>query len=166
MTLYWGLINKDKEGKKSGMIKNWLSSKINAVSRFHCIYMRGKENVVVYFIWKENIWKKVWLLFAKTLKSNKKRVQSAATKSKKINIFFEHHIFSAIFSLSSDYILNFFFSCLESLNNFDSFSEKAKNPQKRTSLSCSKTWEVSLFSANITFSSQFSHSRQIASFSQ
>ena len=42
MTLYWGLINKDKEGKKSGMIKNWLSSKINAVSsdavsRFHCI---------------------------------------------------------------------------------------------------------------------------------
>ena len=41
ITLYWGLINKDKEGKKSGMIKNWLSSKINAVSsdaisRFHC----------------------------------------------------------------------------------------------------------------------------------
>ena len=42
MTLYRGEINKDKEGKKTDISQNWLSSKItavssDAVSRFHCI---------------------------------------------------------------------------------------------------------------------------------
>ena len=49
MTLYWGLINKDKEGKKSSLVKHWLSSKINAVlsdvvSRFNCNNNNNNNN--------------------------------------------------------------------------------------------------------------------------
>ena len=54
MTLYWGLINKDKEGKNSGILKNWLSSKIyavssDAVSRFHCTTQEYWQKTRVVF---------------------------------------------------------------------------------------------------------------------
>ena len=80
----------------------------------------------------------VLLNFRKRWATLKKGRHSLATKIKKNNIFFEHHIFFTIFCLLSDCITKLCFCCFLTLKYFDGFGGKRRKLDKRLFFSSKK----------------------------